>query len=74
MNENHGALPPPDFTWQIGKTAPSIRFVREAEHYLSACSSTHDQERIKKVVEEIKVGALVLEQWLTIEEFLQQAP
>lgn len=46
-----GALPRPDLAWQMGKTAASIGFVRDAENMI---------EWLQERVEEIKKGELVL--------------
>lgn len=65
-----GALPPSGFEWQIGKTAASISFVNDAERYITACSNADEIELLKKVVQDVKEGKRVLDQWLTVEEFL----
>lgn len=37
MDNNHamGAMPPSDSSWQIGKTAATIRFVQDAMAYIA---------------------------------------
>lgn len=70
----HGfeALPPSDLAWQIGKTAASIAFVSNAEYFIS---NSEDQDKInllRKAVDQIKSGELVIQNWLSPEQYLDQ--
>jgi hypothetical protein len=70
VTRKFGALPPPGVEWQIGKTAASISFVNDAERYIVGCNNADEIERLKKAAQEVKEGKRVLDQWLTVEEFL----
>lgn len=69
-----GALPPEDKVWQIGKTAASIRFVGDAEKYLVEHDGETGLDGLKSAVEDVKNGTLVLQDWTTVEEFLNTLP
>ena len=70
MSKKHGAIPPPNVAWQDGKTAASISFVKDAEEYIKKYKFLDEIVSLKLVVKQIKVGKIVLNDWLTIEEFL----
>lgn len=72
MSRKFGALPPPGMEWQIGKTAASIRFVNDTERFLETCQDTDKAELLRGVVRRIKNGELVLSNWLSPEEYLDQ--
>lgn len=61
--EMSGALPPPDFAWQIGKNAASIIFVNKAEVFIE----NGKNPVLAAFVKSIKEGAV------TINEFLEPA-
>ncbi len=52
-----GALPPDDFAWQIGKTAGSLRFVRDAERYLEGATE-EERKKLRKAIARVKAGDL----------------
>lgn len=71
MIKKFDALPPPGVEWQIGKTAASISFVNDAERYIAKRSNLLDEiKQLKKAIQEIKKGKRVLDQRLTVEDFL----
>lgn len=72
MDRKFGALLPPGMEWQIGKTAASIAFVNETETFLRICEDVHNSELLRAAVEKVKSGELVLEDWLTPQEYLDQ--
>ena len=67
-----GALPPPGFEWQIGKTAASITFVGDAEAFLETCLDAKKVDLLRQAIDKIKDGSLVLENWLTVDDYLNQ--
>lgn len=67
-----GALPPPGLEWQAGKTAASIRFVREASCYIETSSNQGEITRLQQAIDSIKNGTLVMTEWLTAQEFLNR--
>ncbi|HTM67986.1 MAG TPA: hypothetical protein VL426_01680 [Candidatus Binatia bacterium] len=72
-NNEHGtgALPPPDFAWQMGKTAASIRFVNEAMAIISVCGADDpDRQLLTEAVDAVKRGERVLRRFLDVEVFL----
>lgn len=66
------ALPPSGMEWQIGKTAASISFVNDAERFISTCQDTSKMELLREAIQKVKNGELVLQNWLTAEEYLNQ--
>lgn len=75
MNENQKfeltALTLPDLVWQIGKTEASVAFVEAVEYRLTqgGLIASHIA-RLNEAIENIKSGELVLNEWLTVEQFL----
>lgn len=66
-----GANPPPSMEWQIGQTAASIWFVKQAERFLpQALPLVH--ERLTKAIADIKEHRVVLKKELTVETFLKK--
>jgi len=72
MPRKFGALPPPGMEWQIGKTVASIRFVNGTEVFLETCQDTDKAELLREAILKVKNGELVLYDWLTPEEYLDQ--
>lgn len=72
MTEKFDALPPPGLEWQIGKTAASIDFVNSAEVFLQTCQDEKKADSLLKAIQKVKDGSLVLQDWLTAEEYLAQ--
>jgi hypothetical protein len=68
--KKYGAIPPASAQWQIGKTAASISFVQEAERYIGSCKNRKETARLKKEIRAIKNGTRVLNDWMTVEQFL----
>lgn len=58
--------------WLGGKTAASRRFVREAGGYIETCTNESEIERLEQAIDSIKNGTLVLNEWLTVQEFLNK--
>ena len=71
MPREIGALPPDDTSWQIGKTAASITFAREAEQYIAGCRNDEEVARLKRFVQTIKDGTMTFPDWLTVEIYLR---
>ncbi len=65
-----GAMAPPGFEWQEGKTAATIRFVNEAEAYLMAQPKVSPIRALEAYVKNLKNGTEVLNEWLTVKEFM----
>lgn len=66
--------PPQDISWHMGKTPNSIRFVQEAEKYIS--QHTEDIEAIgslRSMVEKVKQGQIMLFDFLAPVEFLKNS-
>lgn len=76
MSGRHGgAHAPPGFGWQAGKTAASIRFVREAEAMLQDPSVVLRREVADALIDyatKVKSGEIELEDWLSVSEFLSR--
>ena len=71
----HGALPPPALRWSIGKTAASIRFVTDAQVLLHQAEDGSVSHRIlERMVQHIKDGYIVLNRWISPQEFLSLPP
>lgn len=70
-NKKHprGALLPPNMKWMAGKTAASIGFVNQALSVLDSVSQ-QDRATLLQAIEDIKAGKLVLNQWLSVSQFL----
>jgi len=68
------ALPPPGMEWQIGKTAASISFVNDADRFLATCQDEQQSRVLRDVIQKVKDGSLVLQEWLTAEECLNKQP
>ena len=60
-----GAKPPPGKAWTLGKTAASIKFVGEAELAM---------QKLQARIEAIKAGEVVLNDWLSVQDFLNEQP
>lgn len=80
-----GAMPPPQFAWQIGKTAASIRFVNEAEAYLASLPQakfafdtendmTTRHDALRAQIADLKSGKEVLKSFTSVEVFLFTQP
>ena len=67
-----GARLPRELEWQAGKTAASIRFVREASCYIEASPDQGEIARLQQAIDSIKNGTLVMTEWLTAQEFLSR--
>jgi hypothetical protein len=54
-----GALPPPEFAWQMGKTVATLDFVREAEQALATRTDLDDGERyqLQAAIDRMKEGS-----------------
>jgi hypothetical protein len=77
MRRVFGAMPPPDLAWQMGKTAGSIRFVKEAERMLAdpgAPLSAKQREALAERVKLLKDGQqqATTEEEASVERFIQQ--
>ena len=72
MGWRHGALPPPDAAWQVGKTAASISFVIDAEKFLATCQDEKNAQLLLEATRRVRNGEWVLEDWLTAQEYLDQ--
>ena len=72
MNKNYGmgALSPPGFEWEMGKTAATIRFVREAVAYMADKPKVSPIRMLEQYVERLKSGEEVLDKWLTVEQYM----
>ena len=76
-----GALPPPRMEWQIGKSAASISFVRDAEHFLATMPIAkfsfdieQQHEALRQYISLVRAGQVVPSDWLTVEQFLANPP
>lgn len=65
-----GALPPQGMEWQIGKTAATISFVKEADQYLLGKPRISPVVMLQKYVERLKSGEDSLSEWLTVEDYM----
>jgi hypothetical protein len=71
-----GANPPEGAEWQLGKTAPAIRFVNEAERFFQMMPEDrygYSEEAVKllrKRIVELKSGEKTLFNWQDVDEFL----
>ena len=72
MARKLGALPPPGMAWQMGKTAASITFVRNAELFLETCQDEEKSRLLREAIQKVKDGSIVLQEWLTAEEYLNK--
>ncbi|MEX2145280.1 MAG: hypothetical protein WD712_02830 [Candidatus Spechtbacterales bacterium] len=70
MSDNFGALPSEDKEWQLGKSAASIRFVKQAEECMNNCSP-ENQETLREAISRVKSEDLEFIDWVTPEEFLR---
>lgn len=68
MNPVLGALPPENFAWQIGKTANTIKFVKEAEEYLS---HTPNQKLEEAVIEFKTQPKLQVRENISVEDWIK---
>lgn len=59
MKHGFGALPPPDFVWQIGKTAGSLITVNNIVIYLKTCTREKERIILERVMAEVKSGQRV---------------
>lgn len=57
MENKFGALPPDGVEWQVGKTAASIRFVKDAEFAI---------KHLQEMVDKIKSGELYLDNFVDV--------
>lgn len=69
---NLGALPPPGFEWEIGKTAATISFVREADKYLERMPRVTSVKMLETYVNELKSGNKVLMNFMTVKEYFNE--
>lgn len=62
---------PPE-NWMAGKTAASVRFVYEAQHYIrsSKCANEADKTKLSKAIAKVKKGEFALTKFTSPEEFL----
>jgi len=71
-----GALPPADKAWEVGKTAATIRFVREAEEYIQSGQAEADGIQpnqaleLGRAVRDLKSGERTLTRLITVKDFL----
>jgi len=72
VTKTFGALPPLGFEWQNGKTAASIAFVGSAETFLETCQDIKKADLLHQAIAKVKDGSLMLQNWLTAEEYLAQ--
>lgn len=72
MSRKFGARPPPGSEWQMGKTAASISFINNAETFMRICQDARKIEVLREMVQKVKDGELMLQDWLTAEEYLNQ--
>jgi len=74
MNRNKrgtGANPPPGMEWQLDKTTASIAFYYKAEAYLKVCKDDEALTLLKKVMEEVKSGKRVVDQYISDDQLVQ---
>lgn len=80
-----GARPPAEHAWQIGKTAATIKFVKDAEQYLAtlpvaklAFDAEIETERrhdaLRAQVTALKSGEVLLSYWTSVEQFFEGLP
>lgn len=72
-NKGKGAKPPSRQSWQMGKTAASIKFVKDAELYVQVTRDLVAVRDLNKAIKWIKDGSLVLTNEKTPQEFLDEA-
>lgn len=72
--DTNGANPPLEKGWQTGKTAVVIRFVNEAEGVLGKNEylTGDERSRLRTYIDELKMGAVALNDFVTVEEWLEQ--
>ncbi len=66
-----GALPPPEFAWQMGKTAASILFVKDAERFIASCDNPTVIEELRIAINKVRSGQVVLSDWTSPEDYLK---
>ncbi len=66
------AKPPDEHKWESGKTAATVRFVRQAEDLLQRQTALDapTRKKLKDKIKKLKEGHEVLTEWLTVEDFL----
>lgn len=69
-----GAQPPPVLAWQVGKTAATIKFVKEAEveMYRRPDMTNGEGYLLLKYVERLKGGEESLTDWQTVDDWLER--
>ncbi|HYE60287.1 MAG TPA: hypothetical protein VEA18_03840 [Candidatus Kapabacteria bacterium] len=72
MQGSFGAISPPGAEWQAGKTAASIKFVKDAEKWLENIIESSQKGCVEDYVRLIKAGEVVLNEFLDIQDFLRQ--
>ncbi len=70
MKKKTGVVPPSGFEWELGKTAASISFVKDAELYLLNCQIKEEKELLTTIINQVKEGILVFSEWTKPEEYL----
>ena len=69
-----GALPPPEFTWQIGKTIASIDFVNDVTKFIQENPSHPNVKNLEKLVQQVKEGTMIFKQPVSLEPYLKEPP
>jgi len=72
MQRVYSAQSPKDFKWQIGKTAASIRFVRDAYIFIETCADKGKVRRLKKAIAQVLCGDIILNDWTTPTNYLRK--
>lgn len=68
-----GAFPTDYAQWQVGKTAASIRFVRDASIAMENINvSSLDKGILEEGIRMIKEGEISFSKWVTPEEWIAQ--
>ncbi len=65
-----GAMSPPNSEWEIGKTAATISFVKEAEKFLLTAPRVSPVKALEAYTARLKSGQEILTEFKTVEEFL----
>ncbi len=77
MHKNfaHGALPPDQFAWQVGKTAASICYVNQAERLLAETLVSADPaaQRLRERVDRVKSGDEAVLDFMTDDQIIEEA-
>lgn len=57
-----GALPPNDFSWQLGKTAATISLVGVLQTRVNSLPAGEDRNRLELLINDLKAGRKTAEQ------------